>query len=134
MGPRGRGSTPRYPTLAVDHIRVPYADPNAQRAFQADWVARKRDADREAARAIERDRKRERIERIDAIKASTPCADCGGRFHPVAMDFDHVAGDKTLGISEMVRGRYSWQRIEVEIAKCEIVCSNCHRVRTYERL
>lgn len=67
---------------------------------------------------------------IDGLKAR-PCTDCGRRFHPVAMDFDHVRGKKLKHIS----GMWSWERskVLVELAKCELVCSNCHRVRTFER-
>jgi 5-methylcytosine-specific restriction endonuclease McrA len=65
------------------------------------------------------------------LKSKTPCKDCGKVFHPVAMDFDHVHGKKkfSIGSSNMS----SWQSVLNEISKCEIVCSNCHRVRTLMR-
>ncbi len=66
-------------------------------------------------------------ERVDLIK-SEPCSDCGGRFPPVAMDFDHVRGTKFRMVSTMVN--YSWERVLSEIEKCELVCANCHRIRT----
>jgi len=59
--------------------------------------------------------------------------DCGGRFHPVAMDFDHVQ-EKTLSVGTLVSAGFSEKRIEEEISKCELVCANCHRIRTYKRL
>lgn len=61
-----------------------------------------------------------------------PCVDCGGTFHPVAMDFDHVKGDKVLSVSRMVS--FNKQRLDAEIAKCDVICSNCHRIRTYKRM
>lgn len=65
---------------------------------------------------------------------SGPCLDCGGRFPPCAMDFDHVRGTKIDNVSWMrVRGR-SKASILAEIAKCELVCANCHRIRTHSRL
>jgi hypothetical protein len=73
-----------------------------------------------------------RYEELEALK-SVPCADCGGRFPRVCMDFDHVRGDKVASISQMIRMSYSWDNILDEIAKCEVVCSNCHRVRTASR-
>jgi hypothetical protein len=48
------------------------------------------------------------------------------------MDFDHVGEDKLMNIAKMAG--LSWARIEAEIAKCEVVCSNCHRIRTWQRL
>ena len=67
---------------------------------------------------------------IDLLKAA-PCLDCSRTYPPVAMDFDHVRGEKVSGIARM----WSWRRERVlaELAKCDLVCANCHRVRTYGR-
>lgn len=62
-----------------------------------------------------------------------PCLDCGGRFHFRAMQWDHVSGDKSDAISELVRKGRPKKVILAEIAKCELVCANCHAVRTYLR-
>jgi hypothetical protein len=59
---------------------------------------------------------------------SKPCVDCSGIFAPVAMDFDHVRGIKFRMVSTMVN--YSWRRVLDEIVKCDLVCANCHRIRT----
>lgn len=71
---------------------------------------------------------------VRGIKEKTPCADCGHCFHHIAMDFDHLPGQKKLfSISTMVMKTVSFERIDAEIAKCEIVCANCHRIRTFNR-
>lgn len=72
---------------------------------------------------------------IDKLK-SKPCKDCGNCFPPCAMDFDHLEGSvKTNNISTMITNRVvSREKIYEEIAKCELVCANCHRVRTHNRL
>ena len=72
------------------------------------------------------------IERLQRYKESYPCADCGGNFHFAAMDFDHVSNDKLDSVSRMT-SRGSWIKVLAEIEKCDLVCSNCHRVRTYNR-
>lgn len=66
------------------------------------------------------------------LKAA-PCTDCGGRFPAVCMDFDHVRDTKRGNVSVLVTGGYSLESILREIAKCELVCANCHRVRTARR-
>jgi hypothetical protein len=55
-----------------------------------------------------------------------PCADCGRSFHYCQMDFDHVRGVKVGSVSQMK----SCKAILAEVAKCEVVCANCHRERT----
>jgi hypothetical protein len=48
------------------------------------------------------------------------------------MDFDHVGDDKILDISHM--RRHNLDKLRAEIAKCEVVCACCHRIRTFTRL
>jgi hypothetical protein len=69
---------------------------------------------------------------VDKFK-DKPCVDCGGRFPPVAMDLDHVRGAKVRGVASLVSGAYRLELIAVELAKCEVVCACCHRVRTAKR-
>lgn len=62
---------------------------------------------------------------------SVPCADCNATFPPYVMDFDHVGDDKLINVSMAVKvGR---RRLLAEVAKCEVVCANCHRQRTQDR-
>ena len=79
-------------------------------------------------------RKKKKIEKnrewIYRLKAETPCADCKQNFPPYVMEFDHLNPEDKLGdISHMYH--MSPARIQAEISKCDIVCSNCHQIRTY---
>ena len=67
--------------------------------------------------------------RLQAAKNS-PCIDCGHQFPPECMDFDHVRGKKLYKISDI--GSLADVKFYAEVAKCEVVCSNCHRIRTAE--
>jgi hypothetical protein len=61
-----------------------------------------------------------------------PCTDCGNRFHFSAMTFDHLPKyKKRFDISKDMR--VATHRMLEEIAKCEVVCANCHAIRTYKR-
>jgi hypothetical protein len=67
---------------------------------------------------------------LDRLR-DVPCADCGGRFPPCSMDFDHRdPAEKTSRVPAMI-GRAGDARILAEVAKCDIVCANCHRLRTW---
>ena len=73
---------------------------------------------------------------VHAQKAGRACLDCGGSFPAVCMDFDHIEGSaKVDSISRMMSTTVvSLKRLAEEVAKCDLVCSNCHRIRTYRRL
>lgn len=60
-----------------------------------------------------------------------PCADCGKKYPLYCMDFDHVRGEKEFQLSSS--SSRSYQKIIAEIAKCDVVCAVCHRIRTHER-
>lgn len=59
------------------------------------------------------------------------CLDCNASYPPYVLDFDHVRGEKLFIVSQ-ARGMIK-QKVLQEIEKCDIVCSNCHRRRTYNR-
>jgi hypothetical protein len=107
---------------------MPYNDKEQQKeASRRHYLANK---DRVAARTAER-RRTVRSQVYD-IKASTPCADCGVRYPYYVMQFDHTGTDKVMDVSKLMRSA-GLERIMAEISKCEIVCANCHSVRTWER-
>jgi hypothetical protein len=69
---------------------------------------------------------------IRDLKEKSPCLDCKEYYPYYVMDFDHVRGKKQANVMELIP-TLSKKRIDQEIAKCEIVCSNCHRIRTHNR-
>jgi hypothetical protein len=64
-----------------------------------------------------------------------PCSDCGRRYPHYVMDFDHRQGEKKCFNLSIAAGqtRLSWAKMQAEIAKCDVVCANCHRERTHQR-
>lgn len=69
---------------------------------------------------------------INAIK-DLPCQDCGGRFPPECMDFDHRDPDLKLFQISLAAVGFSPERLRklmLEVSKCDLVCANCHRIRT----
>ena len=63
-----------------------------------------------------------------------PCMDCGKRYPYYVMDFDHVEGNKKFNLAIAVNKIRSVASVEAEMAKCEVVCANCHRERTFNRI
>jgi hypothetical protein len=81
-----------------------------------------------AKRKIDSDWKRQMIQMFKGV----PCSDCGQKYPPYVMDFDHKeAHTKEFTIARVVaHGRWA---LLVEMSKCDVVCSNCHRIRTHKR-
>jgi hypothetical protein len=62
---------------------------------------------------------------------NVPCMDCGNCYPPECMDFDHRdPSGKRFTIAQNLTRRLS--DVLEEIAKCDIVCANCHRIRTHQ--
>ncbi len=69
---------------------------------------------------------------INGVK-DVPCTDCHIEYPPHVMQFDHLPQfEKNFSIGPKA-SRGSLRRLIDEIAKCEVVCSNCHAERTFQR-
>ncbi len=100
-------------------------DPAANREAVKKYYDNHKDVYREKNRKA----RKQKSEFIQS-KKEFPCVDCGIQYPPYIMEFDHVE-EKFLPVSRMTS--HSWKQINAEIAKCEVVCANCHAVRTYLR-
>lgn len=78
-----------------------------------------------------------RAPRVALIDAATArgCTDCGlvNLEHPEIFDFDHVREGKAKPVSNYLTSG-TLEELAEEIARCEVVCSNCHRIRTRSRV
>lgn len=70
---------------------------------------------------------------VRKIKESNPCVDCGNFYPFYVMDFDHLGIEEKLAGVNMLTS-FGVKKVLAEIDKCELVCSNCHRGRTWHRL
>lgn len=90
----------------------------------ASWCSR---CTREASKRSAHDRRR----RLGEIKRAAGCTDCGCA-DPDQLDFDHLPGfEKLFNLAEVVK--HGWTAIEAEMAKCEVVCKDCHKERSQSR-
>lgn len=83
-------------------------------------------------RARKRELIKERRNLLASMKMDVGCTDCGYNAHPSALEYDHLPGtEKCFNIAQS--HAHSWSDVMAEIAKCEVVCANCHRIRTATR-
>jgi hypothetical protein len=99
-----------------------------KKQYDADWYKANKARRKDKVRADRRDY----VDWLDSLKEGKPCADCGGVYPPYVMEWHHLPGsEKKLVVADTRRASFSRARILAEIAKCELVCANCHRERTF---
>ena len=75
-----------------------------------------------------------KIQALILLAKDRSCVNCGGWWDPLVMEFDHMPGTKKLANLEDGKARrFGWKTILAEMAKCEVVCPTCHRIRTLRR-
>jgi hypothetical protein len=129
---RSRGFESFHPCELPNHYRalVAYKDPHDARLLQkrrAHYHANKQQyLDRNVVAKVALIRWYQQLK-------SGPCTDCGQTYPHYVMDWDHVGEGKEINLAGALRKGWGKKRILAEIAKCELVCSNCHRIRTWTR-
>lgn len=72
---------------------------------------------------------------VRQFKTDNPCTDCSHKHPWYVMEFDHLHGRAAVGDITIARvvSTGSVSRVKREMAKCELVCANCHKARTHRR-
>jgi hypothetical protein len=100
----------------------------------ADWYQNNKELTKERMGDRPQTIRREKKRIVQEIKSNNPCTDCGQFFHYSMMDFDHVRGVKIGDVGTLSGKNAPLKVILEEIEKCELVCANCHRYRSWTRM
>lgn len=121
-GTISRYSSPRYKCRCDDCRKAMTDYQRSRRNALPDVVEKNR------RKVAER---REKLAKLNRkLKEGKPCTDCGIIYPFFVMQFDHLDGsDKVTTVSRL----WSEKTIIEEASKCELVCANCHAIRTYVR-
>lgn len=90
---------------------------------------------RECSARIAREYRQAQRDKVAQYKMAKGCELCSFKaVIPAQLDLDHVdPSTKTYkGSHKSYDAGWSWERIEAELAKCQVVCKNCHALRTHE--
>ncbi len=102
-------------------------DRPSQRPYNVRYYSRNRE--KEIERVLSR--QRATLKFLRELRR-VPCKDCGESFEPHQMDFDHRDPDtKLFGLTWSRALLAPREQLLAEIRKCDVVCSNCHAIRTY---
>ena len=84
----------------------------------------------ETLSAKHKEMRQRRNDYINKVKLEKGCVKCGYNSHPAALDFNHIhPEEKLFSIASSYR---SLEETAKEIAKCEVLCANCHRIHSLE--
>lgn len=107
---------------------------SCNREYQTRWRNNNLTLQRKRTRENTARNRLRNLDHVRSIKEATSCVDCGKNYPHYVMDFDHLPGCiKVASISRLCQTEASLDRLDEEIAKCEVVCANCHRQRTWQR-
>jgi DNA-binding CsgD family transcriptional regulator len=71
---------------------------------------------------------------IQNFKESHPCHDCGNFYPYYVMQFDHLPQyEKLFTIAQWHNYTQDVKVVIAEMQKCDLVCGNCHTVRSHLR-
>lgn len=101
---------------------------SCERVYKQAWYLRNRERHMANVHAQrQRVRSANRVRVLDYLMKHA-CVDCG-EANLVVLDFDHVR-TKRWNIAYMVNRGFPWGTIQEEIQRCQVRCSNCHRIKT----
>jgi hypothetical protein len=108
---------------------MPYKDPEKQKAAQKAWYEKNKELT--YLRSLNSKEKRKNL--VREIKESSPCKDCKMSYPYYVMHFDHINSSNKVNKVSSIIHTSSLKNILKEIKKCDLVCANCHSVRTWKR-
>lgn len=109
---------------------MPTKDIEKQKQWSKEWYERNK------RKVLDSNNLRRRKARtwLKEYKEASPCMDCKVKYPYYVMEFDHRPGTKKIvEVSKLVNS-LSFTKLQAEIAKCDLVCVNCHRERTFGRI
>ena len=108
---------------------MPYKDPKKQKEAQHKSYLKNIKKVKEKNKTY-----REKVrEYLRKEKESNPCMDCGVNYPYYVMEYDHTKDNKVKTVSWFASNGTIDQVIN-EISKCDLICSNCHKARTWLRM
>lgn len=110
---------------------MPFKDREKQREYHKQYMRQWYKKNRAKRIACVRNRDKEIKLWLKEYKNTLKCENCA-ETHPACLEFHHInPAEKKFSIGRM-KDFMSWRLLKEEIAKCRVLCANCHRKEHYE--
>lgn len=111
---------------------MPHKDPEKHRAYQREYKRRWYQENKQKHIGYVRNREGKMQRWLNEYKKSLRCELCGEN-HPACLEFHHInPAEKNFAVSRQ-HERPSHEAMLAEIAKCKVLCANCHRKEHYSQ-
>ena len=100
---------------------MPYKDKEKQKEYQKLWASQNK---------LPKSKQTSWLKRKEMIKVAKDksCAACGVKYDPIVMDLHHLdPSQKDERVAQLAKSS-SYKKLQEEIDKCVVLCSNCHRM------
>ena len=102
---------------------MPRKDAEKNREYFTKWYKKNKNIQYKKIK----DRQKEIRRKLKEYKKTLKCNICK-EDHPSCLDFHHLDPTKKEStINLVIHKGWGWKKIIEEIAKCQVVCANCHR-------
>lgn len=111
---------------------MPFKDLEKKRAYQREYKRRWYQENKSKHISYVRNREMGMDAWFRKYKETLSCEVCGEN-HPACLEFHHIdPSQKKFSVSAR-RDRPSLKQLQEEIAKCRVLCANCHRKEHYKQ-
>jgi hypothetical protein len=116
--------------ISAGRHQQPYMGNEAKRIYDNAYHARRSPEAKQRKVKLQDERRVRNMMALRRYKADRGCADCTEK-DPIVLEFDHRdPARKSFNIGNCTKSGWSLERLLQEVAKCDVVCANCHRRRT----
>lgn len=105
---------------------MPHKDPEKRRQYQREYKRRWYQANKAKHIALVRGREKRIKAWLREYKESLGCEACGEK-HPACLEFHHTNRQEKRFAIGRLKDYLSLKLLQAEIAKCRLLCANCHR-------
>ena len=111
---------------------MPIKDKEKRREYQKEYMRKWYEKNKAKHIGYVRNRDKKIKAWLKEYKSSLKCEKCDEN-HPACLEFHHInPSEKKFAIGR-INDYLSWRMLKTEIAKCRVLCANCHRKEHYEQ-